>query len=357
MKKILLLTLLCWVSFASAQQTLFRVDCDDGNDGNDGTSWPGFLTLGAAEADDDFAAGDTVVSTGTCTESFAPTTDGTSGNKCFLLDSLVFADGFDPTLPDTSKLWSTIIDGGAGTRSEAMVFNNDDYWTIIGIDITGQGTNSIIFQALGLKAQQCRVRSMDTGTTNLKINNADTDSVISCLFLADAIYGIWDNTGTGSGGVYINNTVYGSFTNYAMRVDNTPTITIWRNNLLQNTSTNSNDLVILLDSGSQVRFSGSAVDNNLYWEATAITNAFSFNGANFDLLATWVDSVDNYATSGEANAKNEDPLLQSVTTTAFITSSSPAFEAGTDICCGDDIGWFQLVSSAAARRRIPSRVF
>ena len=346
MKKILLI-LLCSVSFASAQQTLFRVDCDDGNDSNDGTSWPGYLTVGAVHSDIDFTEGDTLVSTGTCTETFSPFDDGATNNKMFWMDSLVFADGWDPTSIDTSKVWSTILDG---TASVAGGFSNggDNFWTVIGIDFKDFTLYNIALAATDTKVTHCRSRDHGDGVGALVNIQGTRDSLITNLFLADTPvqFAIWV-VNSANGNVVVNNTMYGDFTLYN-RLDGTGTVTKWQNNLIQSTSTGSGDNVIRLDGGSTGIIAG-VWDNNLYWEATAITNSWHFNGASFDLLATWVDSVDNYLSGAEANALDADPLLQNVATTCSITDSSPAFEAGTDLGFGDDIGYFQLPASASRR--------
>ncbi len=344
MNKILLI-LLCSVSIASAQQTLFRVDCDDGNDSNDGTSWPGFLTVAAVHADADFTQGDTLVSTGTCTETFAPVDDGATNNKMFWMDSLVFADGWDPTAIDTSKVWSTILDGTASVNS-GFDNNGDNFWTVIGIDFKDFNLYNIAIQATDTKVTHCRSRDHGDGVGALVNMQGTRDSLITNLLLADTPvqFAFWI-LGSNNDNVVANNTMYGDFTLYN-RLDGTGTVTKWQNNLIQNTSTVAGDRVIQLDVGSTGIIAG-VWDNNLYWEATAITNNFAFNGATFDVLSVWVDSVDNYLGGAEASSLDSDPTVHGVATTCWIDTDSPAEGAGVDLGFGDDIGYFQIAASVS----------
>lgn len=334
-------------SKVNAQQTSFRVDCDDGNDGNDGTSFPGFLTLTAAEQDADFGAGDTLIVVGTCTETLAPTETGTSGNKIVYIDSTRFTDGFSLTVPDT--VWPALIDGGGVRTFGIQMTSGDDFIDIIGIDFkqcnarfidmpTGSSDNKML---------QCRFRDHGDGVGPAVSFTVGTDSLISCLFLADGANNIDNAIGTVAGGYIVNNTFHGTFTSFCTDIDGNTGI-VFRNNLLNNVSSTAGDNTIKV-------FNVNAVgdfNNNLY-HGPSLTNDWRFVAANITLISVWEDSVNNHDADGATASINSDPSLQNVATTASILNTSAAFEAGTDLGFGDDIGYFQIAATAAVRRRAP----
>jgi len=346
MKRILII-LLCWVSFANAQQTSFRVDCNDGNDStNDGTTWPGFLTLTAAEADGDFAEGDTIVFIGKCTEIFAPTQDGASGNKCVLIDSVSFVDGFTPAQPDT--VWLAEING-QDTRARCIALNADDFWDIIHVKTdSSTGEDLQLSSADGNKIQQSwlRGRPASGSARSVRIVGSSlTDSLISNVFHTQGVGGrgiLMDNS-TSTTHYIVNNTFIGDYRLSGFDLNASAGNLVFRNNLIHNTSAVSADFAFDVSNVTAV----SDFNNNLYY-APSVTNTWSFGGASFDLLATWVDSVDNHDADGATNSLNSDPALQNPNNTAHILNTSPAFEAGTDLGFGTDIGYYQVIVAAVA---------
>jgi len=240
--------------------------------------------------------------------------------------------------PDTAKLWSSSIDGG----TFAIDFSGDDYYTVFGIHVFGASTHTIRMRSGSDNNAifQCKF----TGAALAEVAyRAANDSVISCLFLSSANTAFDTGTGFGTGNVVLNNTMYGSNSVTAWNVQNSGGGMKYRNNIAYNTSSTTPDHAgRTTDRGVIDDF------NNNIWYAPDVTNTWEFNGASFDLLATWVDSVNNNDVDGATNSLNTDPALQAVTRTAHILDTSAAFEAGTDLGYGTDIGYYQVVAAAAA---------
>ncbi len=333
------------------------VSANTGNDTNSGDSWAdAYLTMGGLNGN--LSAGDTAACVGTFTEVVQPTYDGTSGNKIIVMDSLSYTDGLNLTNPDTTSLWSAIIDGEA-TRGSAFDIGGEEYITFIGFDVKDCINQSIDISAgVGILFLQCRVRDHGDGGGSLAhLSSAGPDSVISCLFIGDAAvsFGVQIDQNAGNEIVFMNNTIIGDFTISAIIFSGTSPVVLI-NNLVENTSSTGADHAGLLEAGDEASISN--WDNNL-WYAPSVTNTWEFGGANFDLLATWVDSVNNYDIDGEENAKNEDPGTAANTTTAFITTASNAFGVAENNDFNDPIdpsaGWYQPLGVAGDTPATPKK--
>ena len=155
---------------------------------------------------------------------------------------------------------------------------------------------------------------------------------------------------------FYNNTFYASFeflSAASIGGDDDPQINLKsKNNIFQNTSSSNNDFAIdIITQGGTINAIGDW-DFNIFEGNAGDGNWFRFNGTAGSTIAAWIDSVDNYDADGATNSLNGDPSLQSVTTTCFILDTSNAFEAGTDLGYGDDIGYFQLPAASGRRRLI-----
>jgi len=350
MKKALII-LLCWVSLGYPD-TKF-ISANTGNDSNSGNDFANaWLTLGKAVTDGQ-AAGDTIVCEGEFDEQLTPTADGTSGSKIVWIDSVRFTDGFSATLPDTS--WGAIIDRN-GSAVHCFNSTNDDFHNFIGFEFEGGTVANVIWNlADGLLFWQCKFDPTgDAGSSHISISNGTVDSVISCVFISSseiANGSAFGANGTNpDDGIYIvNNTVYGNFKNdNPLEINGSGGWTVL-NNLLQNIHSGAgNGYVVSIGTPASTV---SNFNNNLFYQSGGKTDWFIFNGTAGSTIAAWEDSVNNYDGDGATNSLNTDPSLQSVNTTAFILNTSAAFEAGTDLGYGDDIGYFQIAAAAVTRRK------
>ncbi len=353
MKKVLII-LLCCVSFGHTQ-TVRYVSALSGSDTDNGTTWAlAWLTLGKAVSETQ-VAGDTVachsIAGSEFTENLTPSVDGTSSSKIVWIDSVRYEDGINLTQPDT--VWTAIVAPGSG---DGINLAGDDYHTFIGFHVDGALSDGIEarISSTGILLLQCKVSMSTAAGSSLYLgSSAGVDSVISCLLI-----GTGDNGIKATGGAthyFVNNTIRGNWTSSfpSLGVHLNSEGYTFRNNIIEETSSTTSYHSI--GTTSTVDYIDD-FNNNIYF-APNQTNAFLFNGASFDLIATWEDSVNNAAhdPDGASNSLLTDPALQSPTTTCFILDTSAAFEAGTDLGYGTDIGYYQVVSSA--RRRIPSRVF
>jgi len=311
--------------------TLYFVS-KDGNDGNDGlTRANAWLTVGKTTGN--LAAGDSVVlGVGDWDETLAPTDDGASGNKIMFLDSLTFIDGWDPALPDTN--WVSTID--------LIALSGDDYFDFLHIGVDGSGAGELCTNATttGVKYQQCRFTNPGNTSRMFRFNGTNTnDSLVSCLFTdAASRRGVHMESGSTGNFLIANNTIHSSFTNEGFLIDGAAGLNlILKNNIVHQTSSTTSDYAIRVLNKANVIDDW---DNNIYY-APSVTNTFSFDGTDFDVLATWADSVNNYDGDGAANTLNEDPDLKSDFLTDYTDSGDAGFEAGEDLGFGTWMGYYQ----------------
>ncbi len=360
MKRVLLTIFLCWVSVGHGQDVRY-VSANTGSDLNlVAASWDSaWATLGMAVTDGQ-VAGDTVVCVGTFTEEVAPTADGSTNSYIVWIDSLLFTDGINHTKPDTN--WSAIIDGNSGQRCVVLV--GDDFHEFVGFGFTNADVNMIWQHSTTLNTiiRQCKLyNASDINNWFIDVSG-DSMQVISSLFLEDTEANGCINTGGGTDFLQVyNNTFYGlfDFTTVEFTGSGGSGGTKFKNNIVHNPRTVSSGdetIVVGVPASSILEF-----DFNLYMSSATITTKYEFNGADFDLIATWEDSVNNYdSPNGAANSIGEtDPELQAVATTAYILNTSPAAEAGTDLGFGNDIGYFQTepVSSATPATKPKGKPF
>lgn len=357
MKRVLLTILLCcWVSVGYGQDVKFISD-NTGNDSNSGVDFANaWLTLGKAVTDGQ-AAGDTVVCVGTFTEELDPTADGSTNNYIVWIDSLRYTDGLNAVPTGLDTFWTAVIDAGTGTRCLALFADN--FHEFIGFGFTNAATNMIVHNTNTLNAilRQCKLfgaSDINNGYINC---SGDSLLIVSCLFLATSEAQLFIDSGGNTDFLQLyNNTFYGILDLTAVDIAGSGGSggTKFKNNIVFNVGTGSSgdETIIVTSPGSSIE----EFDFNLYMSDASITTKYEFNGANFNLIATWVDSINNYdSPNGASNSIGEtDPSLQAVTTTAYILNTSAAAEAGTDLGFGNDIGYYQTDPSAAARRRSPS---
>ncbi len=341
--------------------TVFYADAVNGNDANDGLSWANAEATLSAINGHNPAANDSIGLVGTFQEVWILDDDGTSGagNQIVVRDSLSLVNGMNYSNPDTTNLWSATIDGEQNVQ--CLQIERDDFWNIGGINFIGATNRQVQFAAETDHSTliQCRFNRHGDGTGSsdsfiaLTTNSTGTvDSVISCFFSAvdtTMVLGI-SNQNDGDGHVWMDNTWVGNYSNEIINMNSMDGTLEWKNNILDNDATGG---AVAIQINSDAVAAISDFDNNIY--NSAGTNTFTFNGANFDLLATWVDSVNNYDADGEANAVLSDPVTQSNTTTGFIDTDSPAFGIAEDSIFNDasdpSAGWYQPVATTGVRRR------
>jgi hypothetical protein len=346
---------------SAEHNTIYSADAQDGNDGTDcssGCDWPGEATLGAIDGDNPTGS-DTVQIVGNFTEIWQPDDDGSSGNQIFVFDSLSVTNGINLTNPDTTNLWSATIDGGAA-RASGVVLSNDNYWRFHGIEFiesTG-GQVRIINNTTGSTFIQCRIRQHGDGTgfqvDFSPLAGGTADSLISCVIIGDTTTGNAIFMNLDGTGVMLNNSIYGNFNSTAAIVNSGSAGTLeFTNNAIHNLATGSIHAVFVASN------SLTSVDDWNYndYYADGATNTFEFNTANFDLIATWIDSSNNYTSAGhEANSINSDPNFQGVGTTLFIDTDSNLFNAAENNSFNDasnpSIGFYQPVAAAGRKRVI-----
>lgn len=335
MKKTLLI-LFCWVSFLNADINF--ISANTGNDSNGGTGWgDAWLTIGNLVAN--AANGDTNYVVGLFQETYAP-----AHTDMFFLDSTRAADGWDEFQPDT--VWSATFDGDTNARF-MDISTGDHRLKFVGISFLEGTADAVLLRNSADDAwfQQCKFTGL-----GVFLSSIDTATFISCLFLSPTATatGILEQSPVAEMLTLHNNTFYGNWTTAvwgAVVMDSADV----RNNIMQNISTTDFDVTIRIDAVSEAPalFMQGRWDFNIYESAENNGDVWRFS-AFFGLIATWRDSVDNYAGTGaEGNSLNADPSLQNVTTTAYILDTSNAFEAGTDLGFGTDIGYYQVVPAAA----------
>ncbi len=330
--------------------TTYHASTFTGDDTDDGTTWAlARLTLGGINGLNP-AAGDSVLLHGTFTEDWAPDDDGTSGSKIMVYDSLSGTLGVNFTNPDSSKLWSAII-SGSGT---ALTLSGEDYWTFTGIRMTGMTALGVSFASgTGNLLYQMKFDTHGDGGgafVQYSVGGAVADSTISCVFIEpsginNAI--VVANAGT-PGPVIINNSAYGVYTSIVLDVNDTDGPIVVINNALDQTSTVAADRVIHMDDATPT--TNMEFNYNMFNKGE--DNNFRFNTAVFNLIATWEDSTNNYLSGNSDNSVDDDPEFSStaVTGTLFITTDSPAFDAGVarggfQDASNPSIGWYQPVAA------------
>lgn len=337
--------------------TTYHASTFTGDDLDSGLTWPlAVLTLGAVNGLNP-TAGDSVLLHGTFTETWSPDDDGTSGNQIMVYDSLSGTNGINFTNPDTTNLWSAIID----PTTDGIDITGDDFWRFHGIRITSMAGNGInIANSTGVTFIQMRFDSHADGVGGfISINSgtANNDSVISCVFMeasgvTNAI--LVSNAGTSGGTIFINNSMYGVYTGTLVDQNDTDGPTIWINNAFDQTSSVAADRVFAMDDATPT--TNMEFNNNMVNKGE--DNNFRFNSAVFNSITVWADSTNNYLAGNSANSVDDDPEFQGVTTTLFIDTNSPAFDAGVarggfQDASNPSIGWYQPVSAVVRSRFIP----
>jgi len=328
MKRCLILFLILLLSTGTKRY----IDGTSGNDTNGGTSWAdAWATLGKLNTS--AANGDTIYVVNTFVERYNPSHSG-----------LVFIDStreasWNDAQPDT--LWSATFDG-TGNSFAVDIRSGDDNLKFVGIHFIEGSLYAIQIKTAAKNTwfQQCKF----TGN-GLDLIAADTVNVISNLFLSNGSdsYAIRPEASSSQLNIY-NNTIYGEYLVAGFGEVKADSIN-FQNNILVNTSSVSFDVTVRIDLSSDAKGAIKTWDYNAYYRS--ITDTWRFVNF-FSTMATWVDSVNNYGAgaNNESNSINTDPQLQNITTTAYITNSSPAYNAGTDLGYGDDMGYYQVAAAS-----------
>jgi len=343
--------------------TRYFIDADDGNDVDDGLSeGNAWLTMGAANGV--VAGGDTIIVEGTFVgEFFEPSDDGTGfgTGRIVFIDSTSFTDGVNLTdaysVNDTTQVWR--MDGN-NTVAGAVEIRSDNYYSFIGLygfNSTERGIR-IRSSSIGTMVLKCKFESPNTNSATRYLvtveGNAAADSIISCLIIDDAgspqgsgLY--YQSTSTGDDCAFLNNTIYGAYDNASVHVDDgTINGLVLKNNIIYATGSH---VAIKVDTVGAVIADW---DNNIIFRDNA-GDEFTFNGASFDDISVWEDSVNNYDGDGAANSLKTDPSLQNVATSLSILNTSAAFNAAENNdfnhSSTPSIGYFQLDAAAAVGRR------
>ena len=344
---------------------LFAVPCysldtvyisgNNGDDLDDGSTWAlAFFTHGAAI----YSGGDTVAIAGDMLESINPSASGTSGaNRTVFIDSVRFTDGTNQAPTASDAAWSARFSLQDGAGFTINVEGTDDWIAFIGFTIDSAGSELVVFNtgANGIWMQQCRLWHRGNNASPYLFVNGTNDTIVSNIILGespgDATRLLDYSSGAGAGNAFYNNTWVGQGNDVMIRFNHnnaTGDDITFKNNIVESTNTVATDIGI---GHISVNNSGANViedhDYNLWYFPNHTTRPFWFDIA-ITTHAVFQDSVDNYVVGAEANeVEGSDPLLQSQSTLATITSSSPADNAGDDIGFGGDIGVWQVVAAPA----------
>lgn len=329
----------------------FHVSTETGSDTDLGSTWTDAWATISESNNNNLAEGDTlIVADGSYAETFNPTPDGASDRKITLIDSLRYTDGWDEADPDT--LWPTIITG-SDARSYGLQFSGDDYWNVIGFQITECNLYSVSWDnSDGNRIQQCNITGTPSSSDAWAIrmtSGSSADSVISCLVNTTSFHRFQIlNNATGS--IYVvNNTFYGNNWDSVIELQSASAAT-FENNIVENTSTTSGDRVVVVTNAGTV----GTFDYNTYdidnagdpWESPSSTTYSTLSA-----WRTWVQA--NGDADGEDNSYDQEPVLVRPTTVGIIAYSDS--EAGVDRGYGTRQGYYQptapAASGTATRRR------
>lgn len=314
-----------------------------GNDANGGTGWgDAYATLGKLNGN--LSAGDTATCNGTFDEQFTPSDDGTT-SKIVIMDSLSYTNGVNLANPDTTNLWSAIIEPSVASR--CVTFSNDTAYKFIGFVFKDAGTYLVICATGGENNFLLQNKFLDGAPRALRLTTS-RDTVVSNYFYMATGAGRGIEITTGNDAFIAQNTLAGIYTVSAIDFDG-GAITVL-NNLVENVSSTAGDLCIRGADNTALNWEG-----NLYY-GPSLTDFGDYATVGYSTIGSWRTAIQTDDPNGEQNSVEADPTLLSEATTGYITTGSAAYNIAEDNLIWNDAsnpsaGYFQPIAAAPAGTR------
>lgn len=327
--------------------TVYYASSLSGDDSDNGTTWAlAEATLGAVQGD--ASDGDTLACNGSFGELLAISLSGSSGSsKVTWMDSLSFTLGVNSTNPDTSKIWSATIEGG-DTRANCVSFDGDSYVDMVGFYF--KNSTSIARNQGGTSGGnmlwQCKFDSISgSGNEAQYISHTSSsvqDSVISCLFIGNGGNDAFLISNVTGSLFWVNNTMTGTAQWRAFSYGSDQGVK-WE--VKNNIFSHNTDIWGMVTDQSDMVEDGSDWDNNMYYFNSRTETQRYWFITSLATWAVWQDSLQIYDGDAETNGSEANPGLNSITTTAFITTGSGAYDTAENNAWNDasnpSAGYFQ----------------